>query len=84
LRSTASPAFAVTFTDDSAPARTFISAIAAQRGARTQSANNSALESALGQLTYAASETRLVEDGFEKRTQSSFGQFGALASQFAQ
>jgi hypothetical protein len=78
-----SPAFAVTFTDDSAPARTFISAIATQRGARTQPVNDADLERALGQLTYTVSETRLIEAGFEKKTRSSFGQFGTLAAQFA-
>ncbi|MGB7922276.1 MAG: hypothetical protein WCF57_03425 [Pyrinomonadaceae bacterium] len=77
------PAFAVTFTDDSAPARTFINAIAAQRGARTQPLNSADLERALAQLTYAVSETRLIEAGFERKTRSSFGQFGTLAAQFA-
>jgi hypothetical protein len=76
-------AFAVTFTDDSAPARTFINAIAAQRGARTQPVNNADLERTLGQLTYAVSETRLIEAGFERKTRSSFGQFGTLVAQFA-
>jgi hypothetical protein len=75
--------FAVTFTDDSSPARTFIYAIAAQPGVRTQQAHDADLERALSQLTMAVSETRTVEDGFEKRTRSSFGQFGALAAQFA-
>jgi hypothetical protein len=82
LTSTSDPAFVVTFTDDSSPARTFINAIAAQPGVRTQPASAD-LERALGQLTYAVSETRLVEGGFEKRTRSSFGQFGALTTQFA-
>lgn len=84
VASTTTTALAVTFTDDSSPAHTFISAIAAQPGVRTQPANNADLERALGQLTYAVSETRLVEDGFEKRTRSSFGQFGTLAAQFTQ
>lgn len=83
LSSATGPAFAVTFTDDSAPARTFISAIAAQRGASTQPVNSADLERALGQLTYAVSETRLIESGFERKTHSSFGQFGTLAAQFA-
>jgi hypothetical protein len=82
LASATGSAFAITFTDDSAPARTFISAIAAQPGARKQPVNSADLERALDQLTYAVSETHLIEAGFEKRTRSSFGQFGALAAQF--
>jgi hypothetical protein len=83
LSSSTNPAFAVTYTDDTSPARAFISAIAAQRGARAQASNNADLERALEQLTYAVSETRLIEGGFEKKTHSSFGQFGTLAAQFA-
>jgi hypothetical protein len=41
------------------------------------------LEGVLRRLRYTVSETQIVEGGFEKRTRSSFGQFGALASQFA-
>ena len=83
LASSTNPAFAVTYTDDTSPAYAFISAIAAQRGARSQAGNNADLERALRQLTYAVSETRLIEGGFEKKTHSSFGQFGTLAAQFA-
>lgn len=83
LASSINPAFAVTYTNDTSPARAFISAIAAQRGAQSQSRNDADLERALAQLTYAVSETRLIEGGFEKKTHSSFGQFGTLAAQFA-
>jgi hypothetical protein len=34
-------------------------------------------------LNYAMSETRLVEGGFERKTRSSFGQFGTLVAQFS-
>jgi len=74
----------VTFTDEGAPARSFIEAIANQKGMREQPPNQTALENALAQLRYATSETQLVEGGFERRTLSSFGQFGTLASQFVQ
>lgn len=77
------PANVVTFTADAAPARTFVTALAAQRGVRERPANDAQLEEALRQLRYAVSETRLADRGFERRTRSSFGQFGALASQFA-
>jgi hypothetical protein len=46
-------------------------------------ANEVEFEGALRRLRYAVSETQIVDGGFEKRTRSSFGQFGALASQFA-
>jgi hypothetical protein len=78
------PPSVVTFTEDRAPARSFIEAIANQKGARSTPMNQTALENALAQLRYAVSETQLVEGGFERRTLSSFGQFGALASQFVQ
>jgi hypothetical protein len=73
----------VTYTEDYAPARSFISAMTRQRGLRERPVNETELESALKGLRYAASETQIVEGGFEKRTRSSFGQFGSLASQFA-
>jgi hypothetical protein len=73
----------VTFTEDQYQARTFITAIAAQRGMSERPVNELKLEEALKGLRYAVSETRIVNGGFEKKTRSSFGQFGSLASQFA-
>jgi hypothetical protein len=77
------PSNVVTFTEDDAPARTFITALAAQRGVRERPPDEAALEEALRRLRYAATETRATDGGFTRRTRSSFGQFGALASQFA-
>ncbi len=77
------PTNVATFTEDDAPARTFITALANQRGVRERPLNAAQLEEALSQLRYAVSETRLADRGFERRTRSSFGQFGSLASQFA-
>lgn len=77
------PVNVVTLTEDYASARTFITAIVMQRGVRERPANETELENSLRQLRYVVSETRIVEGGFEKRTRSAFGQFGALASQFA-
>lgn len=77
------PANVMTFTEDYAPARTFITALAAQRGVRERPPDEAALEEALRHLRYAASETQATDGGFERRTHSSFGQFGSLASQFA-
>jgi hypothetical protein len=83
LISATNPANVATFTEDYAPARSFIRAMATQKGLRERSVNETELEAALRRLRYALSETRIVDGGFEKRTRSSFGQFGALASQFA-
>lgn len=80
--STSNPASVVTYTEDHVPARTFIEAISNQKGAREHPTNQEALEKSLEQLRYAVSETQVVEGGFERRTRSSFGQFGSLASQF--
>ncbi|HWT02670.1 MAG TPA: hypothetical protein VN256_20655 [Pyrinomonadaceae bacterium] len=82
-RSTNAPANVVTFTEDYAPARTFVTALAAQRGVRERPPDEAALEEALRRLRYADTETQVADGGFERRTRSSFGQFGALASQFA-
>ncbi len=73
----------VTYTLDSAPASAFISVIAAQKEMREAEPREAELLRALGNLSFAASETRLTESGFEKRTRSSFGQFGTLAAQFS-
>jgi hypothetical protein len=79
----AGPSNVVTFTEDYAPARTFVTALAAQRGVRERPTDEAALEEALRRLRYAATETQATDGGFERRTRSSFGQLGALASQFA-
>jgi hypothetical protein len=83
LASMNSPASVLTYTDDKESARTFITAIATQRGASRQPFRATEFELALGQLSYAVSATRLIEGGFERTTRSSFGQFGTLAAQFA-
>lgn len=71
-----------TFTEDYAPAGSFIRAMATQRDIRERPVNEMELENALRRLRYAVSETQIVDGGFERRTRSSFGQFGTLASQF--
>ena len=67
-----------TFTDDSESTRAFISFFARQRRA----VNDESLDRALAAQGYTMSETRLIEGGFERRTLSSFGQFGTLIAQF--
>jgi hypothetical protein len=83
LASMNSQANALTYTDDKTLARSFIGSIAGQRGATAKPFNQQEFERSLGQLPYTVSATRLLEGGFEKTTRSSFGQFGALAAQFA-
>ncbi len=78
------PPAAVTFTDDADFARAFILYFAGRRAAQEADASTrQAFETVLAQQPYAVSETRLVADGFEKKTRSSFGQFGTLLERFA-
>jgi hypothetical protein len=77
------PASVVTYTRDETSARAFVNVIASQWSSRERSNSNPSINQALDQLAYAVSETRLVQGGFEKRTRSSFGQLGTLATQFA-
>jgi hypothetical protein len=72
----------ITYTEDYNPARTFILAITAQRGVQVKPLNETELEDALKNLRYVATETELIDGGFERRTNSSFGMFGTLISQF--
>jgi hypothetical protein len=83
LASISGYANAVTDTDERGPARTFVTAIATQRGASVRAFNATEFMRALDQIPYAVSATRLAEGGFERITRSSFGQFGTLAAQFA-
>jgi len=74
---------ALTLTGDKEPARDFISFVAAHGGSREGGVKVDELQQALGQLEFAATETRLANEGFVRTTHSSFGQFGALVTQFA-
>ncbi|HJR08531.1 MAG TPA: hypothetical protein VJ842_14830 [Pyrinomonadaceae bacterium] len=73
----------ITYTNDYEPARRFVSFLGRQSGARNSPPNAAALQRSLSALPYALSETRLVEGGFEKKTRSAFGQFGAMLVQLA-
>lgn len=72
----------LTLADDREQARGFVTFVARQRGARQRGADSAALEKALASLPFASTETRLVADGFERRTRSSFGQLGSLILRF--
>lgn len=83
LASGSDPASMTTFTNDYQFSRRFISLLSRLNVIRQSPPNAAALQNALSERPYALSETRLVEGGFEKKTRSSFGQFGALAVQLA-
>ena len=74
----AAPPHVLTLADDREQARGFVAFVARQRGARQRAADAAALEKALASLAFASTETRLVADGFERRTRSAFGQLGSL------
>jgi hypothetical protein len=76
-------AFARTLTDDRDSIRSLLSSFARSGDSGLRRANPSALEAAIARRAYSASETRLVEGGFEKRTRSSFGLFGEIVTRFA-
>ncbi|HEX8187318.1 MAG TPA: hypothetical protein VF586_03135, partial [Pyrinomonadaceae bacterium] len=69
-------AFARTLTDERESARAVLSHFARRPDA-------AGLEAALARRRYAASETLLTGDGFEKRTRSAFGLFGEVVTRAA-
>lgn len=78
------PTGVVTLTDDEESALAFVSYFAPKRAASTNSAANpEAFRRALSQRPYAVTETRFTADGFERKTRSSFGNFGTLVGRFA-
>jgi hypothetical protein len=83
LTSTNDPANANTYTMDYDSARRFVSFLGKQKGLRNSPPDAAALQRSLSSLPFTISETRLVEGGFEKKTRSSFGQFGAMIVQLA-
>ncbi len=77
------PTQILTFTDDFTSALKFITFISNQRGMRGEPTNELQLLQALSQLPFSVSETKMTDEGVDKRTRSSFGQLGVLATQFA-
>ena len=75
-------AFAHTLTDEREATRSVVSYLA-RRGSPQTAPNQASLATALGQYGYGASETRVVEGGFEKRTRSAFGLFGEVVKRFS-
>ncbi|MCA1634256.1 MAG: hypothetical protein LC802_11325 [Acidobacteria bacterium] len=73
------PSFVTTRTRDAGPARTVISFFGGARSSGGASGRES-FEKALARHSLSVSETRLAADGFEKKTRSAFGQFGAIGA----
>jgi hypothetical protein len=73
--------FARSLTDERAATNSVLAYFA--RGGQRPTQNQSALEEALARRGYSASETRLAEGGFEKRTRSAFGLFGEAIKRFS-
>ncbi len=73
----------ITLTGERESTRRFISFLSRQSGLRKSPPDVVALQRSLSSLPYSRSETRLVEEGFEKQTRSAFGQFGSIVVQLA-
>lgn len=76
------PSHVLTLTRDSIPAREFIVFIARQPATHGQPINVHELDMKADQLPFAVSEMKFVESGIERRTRSTFGLLGTLATQF--
>jgi hypothetical protein len=73
--------FARTLTDEREAAKSVLDYLA-RRGVRHDAPKQGALEEALARRGYGASETRLADGGFEKRTRSAFGLLGEAVRRF--
>jgi hypothetical protein len=73
--------FARTLTDEREATSSVVAYFA--RGGPRPAPNQAALEEALARRGYSASETRIAEGGFEKRTRSAFGLFGEVVKRFS-
>ncbi|HVF51622.1 MAG TPA: hypothetical protein VNA19_16175 [Pyrinomonadaceae bacterium] len=79
----APPSGVFTLTDDEEPAQAFVSYFAPQGSQQNGRADALELRRVLPRRAYAATESRFIADGFERRTRSSFGNFGTLVTRFA-
>lgn len=75
---TSRPPLAVTYSRDAQSAQEFLSLIS---GRQFQSTNGTA--SPMPEIPYAVSATALTDEGFEKRTNSTFGLFAILTTELA-
>lgn len=70
-----------TLTSDESSARSFVLSFARRRTDGSYDAEK--LNQSLRRLPYSFSETKITEEGLEKRTRSAFGLFGSVVSRFA-
>ena len=75
------PPHVLTLASDESAARTFVLSFRRRRQAENIDAEK--LTQALRGLPYSESETRVTEEGVEKRTRSAFGLFGSIVARFA-
>lgn len=76
--SRSSPANVVTYTRDTDQVMKFVQAIARASGGTTASGESTELSLKIAELPYSATETTLGDQGLERITRSSFGQFATL------
>ena len=74
-----SAAHVVTYARDGERTRAFINTVAIIRGTRS-SISSGQIDRVISGLPFATTETKLGENGFERRTRSAFGQFAFLVS----
>ena len=73
---------AVTVTDDRAASAAFVSYFGKRNLSPDDPAVGEAFSGRLARRAYAVTESRFVPDGYERKTLSSFGSFGALLARF--
>ncbi|HVF66612.1 MAG TPA: hypothetical protein VM914_03050, partial [Pyrinomonadaceae bacterium] len=73
--------FARTLTDEREATKSVLDYVA-RRGVRRAATRQGSLEEALARRGYSASETRIADGGFEKRTRSAFGLLGEAVRRF--
>jgi len=80
---TEGPAVARTLSDDGAAVAAVVSLLTARAAAGGGAREPAAAEKSGPRARYSVSETRLTEEGFEKKTRSAFGLFGELLARAA-
>jgi hypothetical protein len=74
----ASSAAIVTYSNDEARLRNFISTLLMLQGRQLSNDEFAKLQNTFGSASFAATETRLSATGIERKTRSAFGQFSTF------
>ena len=75
-----SSAAIITYTNDEARISSFVSVLSSAQSTPLSPQKGESLKTALGETSFAATETNLSSIGIERRTRSAFGQFSTLLS----